>query len=215
MSYNINIEHTGNRQEGIPKYAYWAAMIDPRTKRRTMRLLANEELDLIWRDIDQEILAIISSNEATTATTNEQSVLYTAEKQKKKNAKKRQRFFLQSPPKQQKQNEDNSNEDDNEIRLKLRQEITSFKQHDGIDLQNEDGEWNCPLKWWQQYENIFPNIWLLGQRILSIPATSAPAERVFSGASNVISKKRANLTPDTAETLMFLRGNTKYVKWDI
>jgi hypothetical protein len=60
----------------------------------------------------------------------------------------------------------------------------------------------------------FPYIWLLAKRILSIPATSAPAERVFSAASNIISKKHARLNPDTAGLLMFLRGNSSIVSWD-
>jgi hypothetical protein len=68
---------------------------------------------------------------------------------------------------------------------------------------------------WKINETKYPNIWLLAQRILSIPATSAPSERVFSAAANIIDKKRARITTDNAELVMFLRGNKSLVHWDI
>ncbi len=48
---------------------------------------------------------------------------------------------------------------------------------------------------------------MLAQSYLSIPATSVPAERVFSTAGNVITKKRNRLSPDTAEMIIFLHEN--------
>jgi hypothetical protein len=68
--------------------------------------------------------------------------------------------------------------------------------------------------WWKENHARFPYIWLLAQRILSIPATSAPAEQVFSATSNIISKICARLNPDTAGLLMFLCGNSSAVSWD-
>ena len=44
----------------------------------------------------------------------------------------------------------------------------------------------------------------LAIRILCIPATSAPAERVFSVAGLTIAKNRARLAPETANELIFL-----------
>jgi hypothetical protein len=54
---------------------------------------------------------------------------------------------------------------------------------------------------------------MLAERILSIPATSAPSKRVFSAASNVINKKQARLTPENAGLILFLRGNKTHVDW--
>jgi len=70
------------------------------------------------------------------------------------------------------------------------------------------------LEWWQNNRAKFPNVWKLAERILSIPATSAPAERVFRAAANIIDKKRARITVDNAEILMFLRGNKSLVNWN-
>jgi hypothetical protein len=62
---------------------------------------------------------------------------------------------------------------------------------------------------------MYPNVWLLASKILCIPATLAPSERLFSLASNVIDKKRARLTPNNANVLLFLRGNREIVDWSI
>jgi len=44
---------------------------------------------------------------------------------------------------------------------------------------------------------------------LAIPATSAPSERVWSAAGNIVTKKRASLSDSTVETLVFLHGNIR------
>jgi len=44
----------------------------------------------------------------------------------------------------------------------------------------------CSLQWWSVNSTKYPDIWNLTEKILHIAATSAPAERVFSAASNII-----------------------------
>ena len=50
----------------------------------------------------------------------------------------------------------------------------------------------------------FPLLLELAHRLLSIPATSAPLERVFSSAGLTIAKDHARLAPETANELVFL-----------
>ncbi len=50
----------------------------------------------------------------------------------------------------------------------------------------------------------YPNVWQLAQRILAIPATSAPSERVFSAAAHVVNKKRVRLDLENVNLLTFL-----------
>ncbi len=59
-------------------------------------------------------------------------------------------------------------------------------------------------------QSIYPDIWKLAQQTLHIPATSAPAEWVFSVASNDISKKHADLAPDNANVLVILHDNAEF-----
>jgi len=45
---------------------------------------------------------------------------------------------------------------------------------------------------------------LLARKVLAVPATSAAPERMFSSAGNIMTKKRANLSCDHLEELMYL-----------
>ena len=53
---------------------------------------------------------------------------------------------------------------------------------------------------------------ILASQLLSIPATSAPSERVFSVAGLTISKDRAWLASDVANELVFLHDTLPEVK---
>jgi len=64
-----------------------------------------------------------------------------------------------------------------------------------------------PLSWWKANASLFPRLARLAQKYLSIPATSAPAERIFSLAGQVVSDRRARLDPEIVDQLIFLRFN--------
>ncbi|UYV73412.1 hypothetical protein LAZ67_10003097 [Cordylochernes scorpioides] len=51
-----------------------------------------------------------------------------------------------------------------------------------------------PLVWWHERKTIFPDLFLLMQKRLCIPATSVPCERLFSKAGNICTQKRSCLT---------------------
>jgi len=54
---------------------------------------------------------------------------------------------------------------------------------------NQDNGYNNPLGWWRIHAEKYPNIWIIARCVLAIPATSAPLERVFSAAANIVNKK--------------------------
>ena len=62
-----------------------------------------------------------------------------------------------------------------------------------------------PLEWWRSHERKFPLLAKLARWILSIPASSAPSERVFSTVNEVIDKRRNRMHAETAEQVVFLR----------
>ena len=64
-----------------------------------------------------------------------------------------------------------------------------------------------PLVWWKAHARKFPLISTVAKRFLCIPATSAPAERVFSVAGLAISKLRSSLLPEFANDLIFLHDS--------
>ena len=45
-----------------------------------------------------------------------------------------------------------------------------------------------PLKWWKSNEQNLPKLAALARKLLSIPATSAPSERVWSIAARILVK---------------------------
>lgn len=67
------------------------------------------------------------------------------------------------------------------------------------------------LGWWRDSANTLPHMSKFSRFILAIPATSASAERWFSYGGITETKLRQRLSPDTLESLLFLKSNWKYV----
>ena len=61
-----------------------------------------------------------------------------------------------------------------------------------------------PLVWWKTYAATFPYLAQVARRYLAMPATSAPVERLFSVAGQVVTATRNRLHPETVTLLVFL-----------
>ena len=117
---------------------------------------------------------------------------------------------------------DDSNDDQEEVAEEsiesiVTKKLDKYKKEKGAHLfvngSNADKGFNSPLQWWKQNHREYPNIWMLAKRILSVPATSAPSERVFSVASLIATKKRGSLKPDNVNMLVFLKENFDLIEW--
>jgi len=117
---------------------------------------------------------------------------------------------------------DDSNDEQEEVAEEsiesiVTKELENFKKDKGVHLfvnaTDADKGFNCPLQWWKLNHGEYPNIWMLAKRILSVPATSAPSERVFSVASLIATKKRGSLKPDNVNMLVFLKENFDLIEW--
>ena len=69
-----------------------------------------------------------------------------------------------------------------------------------------------PLQWWLQRATRFPILAHMAKKVLCIPATSAPVERLFSTVGNTIANDRTRLLPENAEDLIFLHNAWRNVK---
>ena len=90
------------------------------------------------------------------------------------------------------------------IGIRAHEEVNKYTDHSqtaGIPL-TED-----PLLWWKSHQHEFPLLACVARRVLCVPGTSVPSERVFSTAGDVISAQRANLSPENADMLIFLKHN--------
>jgi hypothetical protein len=63
-------------------------------------------------------------------------------------------------------------------------------------------------KWWllPEQQRDYPNLSRMALDILSVPATSASIERLFSFANITVSDRRNHLTPDTIEMIESLKS---------
>ena len=64
-----------------------------------------------------------------------------------------------------------------------------------------------PLEWWRENEQRFPKLQLLAKKYLCIPGSSVPAERLFSKAGELVSKRRNRLKPKNIDMMLFLNKN--------
>lgn len=65
------------------------------------------------------------------------------------------------------------------------------------------------LQWWRTHASEFPILSLMARDLLSIPATSVPAERLFSRAALTIRKHRNRLNNESARCLLCLNDWVK------
>ena len=84
----------------------------------------------------------------------------------------------------------------------IQDEVKSYLQERPIKRKDD------PLSWWKVNGSRFPHLERLAKRYLAIPATSTPSERVFSVAGIVVDKRRAALTPEMIDALVFLNKNS-------
>ena len=65
------------------------------------------------------------------------------------------------------------------------------------------------LSWWESQQQTYPTLSKLASVVLllAIPATSAPAERLFSLAGLTVNARRSSLAPSTMDKVVFVHEN--------
>ncbi|CAF0984951.1 unnamed protein product [Didymodactylos carnosus] len=94
------------------------------------------------------------------------------------------------------------------------QSPTTNSSHTEFDLYTKEQEidrTDCPLNWWKSNSKKYPVISKIAMKYLCIQGTSVPSERMFSAAGHITSDRRSRLTPDNADTLLFLNKNMNWV----
>ena len=81
-------------------------------------------------------------------------------------------------------------------RQKIAKEIKQYVKIAQVDAKED------PLKWWADQATNFPFLSQVARRILAVPASSAPTERVFSKLARVNSKKRSSMKPSLSNALV-------------
>ena len=81
-------------------------------------------------------------------------------------------------------------------RIEVSNEIKEYMSMPSVPLDTD------PLQWWRTHKHRFPVLARVARRFLCIPASSAPAERVWSTAGNTITEKRARLSDQSVENII-------------
>jgi len=86
-------------------------------------------------------------------------------------------------------------------RDRLEREFSLYDKYPNAS-DNED-----PLDWWKIHQRRLPLLSQFVRRYLSVQATSCASERLFSKAGQVVTAQRAQMKPEKADMLIFLRAN--------
>ncbi len=183
-----------NIRKGLPRLAMIASAVDPRTK--ALSGIPIEEHGLVWNEVKEEMKSeekaadqsVLSRTTTTTSSSSLSCQSVFVERQQRKNI-----FAIALAGGEESRTDKTVDE--------IKDELQAYQRVKQIDAYDD------PLTWWQHHENEFPLTSRLAKRLLCIPATSAPSERMFSSAGLVARKKRERLAPDTVSSLVFLKQN--------
>jgi hypothetical protein len=95
------------------------------------------------------------------------------------------------------------------IRAEIRNKLKGCQAGEQSELERYlstpmvDGDMKI-LEWWRLHAKQYPCLARIARDYLAIPATSVPAERVFSSGANLITKKRGSLNKDTIRACISL-----------
>lgn len=84
---------------------------------------------------------------------------------------------------------------------------TMGEEFDKYCAESCEPEQSNPFLWWAGNKTKYPNVAAVSRQYLSVPATSVASERIFSKCGLICSERRAALTPEHVEQLVFLSQN--------
>ncbi|KAL0215539.1 hypothetical protein P9112_007723 [Eukaryota sp. TZLM1-RC] len=88
----------------------------------------------------------------------------------------------------------------NVMNLHVENELKCYLKEGIVDYETD------PYLWWMENVKKYPSLAKIAKDYLVVQPSSASSERLFSAASQIISKKRARLNEDTARCLLCLRS---------
>ena len=65
---------------------------------------------------------------------------------------------------------------------------------------------------WHLNKSLYPNLAQIAKRVLAIPATNTPVERLFSHNGNTITDCRTRIDADKLNHLLFIKRNIRTLK---
>jgi hypothetical protein len=173
------------RPKGIPRLALVASLVDPRFKFGPG--FSEFDKTYIWNIIRQMMTYIaVGANQREEA-----PILEEGEQQQRPRASLVDVMFIELNQMAMEEHAANAGDDvikeDEDVVNRVDAELLLYKWEQHLPLKKDDGSFNNPLDWWRLKEQQYPLLAAIARKVLAIPATSAPSERVFSVAGITIS----------------------------
>ena len=207
-----------NRYTGVHPYFFIAAYLDPRNKKALKNMMVPDQYNALEQMILDHMVRVgvaLASDNATKDNSGEDR----AEKNHQQEST-RIRDGIGLAFERLYDDDDDDDDDDsgadsiaieNKIRIRCRAQLEAYKLVKQMKMRDSEGNFNDPLKYWAGIEHQSPELSQLAKEYLSIPATSAPSERVWSRAARVIRAKRARLDPEITARMMFAQENSDVI----
>ena len=167
-----------------------ASAVDPRYKR--LKFLNNEQREIVKGKIIKDIKVVIEQIACSPPPA------------------KRAKFILPSKIVTGKSIWDSSSDEGEDEDAPLASSsalFTAMRESEKFLKEPKLSSKECPLEWWKENVYVYPHLSIVARKYLSCPASSTPSERVFSIAGMTVTKKRASLSPNTVDSLIFLAAN--------
>eukprot|EP00557_Chaetoceros_sp_GSL56_P003685 CAMPEP_0176494746 /NCGR_PEP_ID=MMETSP0200_2-20121128/10278_1 /TAXON_ID=947934 /ORGANISM="Chaetoceros sp., Strain GSL56" /LENGTH=277 /DNA_ID=CAMNT_0017892559 /DNA_START=161 /DNA_END=994 /DNA_ORIENTATION=+ len=221
MFYEEVIIGRMNRYISLHPIVLAATALDPRMKKLEPFIASEQERDDVWEYTKQLFVEHVTVINITTVNVDHaEGGMNNHENEKDINPEGQQvdnytNFFSELEAHSTMQHEQLQNENDNgNERRRQRQvelicaapEWSLYKQMNAPNFRTD------PLKWWNDNKFQMPNLCRFVFKLLSIPATSASSERLWSIAARIFVKDRARLSSELVSSLMFVKENGAILK---
>jgi hypothetical protein len=203
--FSTDIRRVSGRYVGMQSQTIIASALDPRTKSLRPFIPANEH-KVIWEEVYKLMVTVKEADsdlgDSAVTTTPDNDECRPAKKAKIGDAVKDMFHALIASNNQPRTNTSDANKvcHDELMRYKLEVCLPIFCE--------KSGSFTDPLQWWESHKHQYPTLFELSLRYLSIPATSAPSERLWSMASRILTIRRASLESTIVGDMMFVKENS-------
>ena len=219
--FSTEIRRAHGRYEGIPADTIIAAALDPRTK-NLRPFIPDSEHDSIWKELlnlmIQHKIANVPLTSVATATAVDSLSHRPLQRARLDGGAGTRGMFDELIVSNQRQDEAVTSQ---ALSVTVQESTRRFcsdelERYRFIEASlpmfclgtGDEEQFSDPLMWWEGRKIAYPTLYVLAQRYLSIPATSAPSERLWSLASRIVTIRRARLESSLIGDLMFIKENS-------
>lgn len=206
-----------NRYIGVHPYFFIAAFLDLRTRRALLRMMVPAQYDdlralilelLVERAMKKEMLGKEGSKELDAAKADD------CDSDTEQRISESDYAFegLYDDEIENRATMDVEETTEESFKIKLEAKLAAYELEPTMKMKDNNGEYNDPLKYWKKNEENSPDLAALAKEFLTIPATSAPSERIWSRAARVITAKRNRIKPEVTSRMIFSQENSDLIR---